>query len=149
MAISIVYYTISLQFMNATLEGWSLHYNVLLFFNGARPVAASRSPAAWQSLANCSDRQHRKTSWERNNRPSNAPSRWIDSGSPLWNLLHRSEAGVSLQNLAMYSWGIFWTGLIAFVWSITHPSHGVSPFTASAWMAIFSDRLQTSRKASH
>jgi drug/metabolite transporter (DMT)-like permease len=68
----------------------------------------------------------------------------LTAAAAVWNemlLQHRSEAGVSLQNLAMYSWGIFWTGLIALVWSITHPAHGVSPFTAGAWLAIFSDTL--------
>jgi drug/metabolite transporter (DMT)-like permease len=57
----------------------------------------------------------------------------------VWNeklLQHRSDVGVNLQNLAMYTFGSFWAVVISFIW-IYLDSSQVSPFDAAAWAAVW------------
>jgi len=59
----------------------------------------------------------------------------------VWNeklLQHRPDVGVNLQNLAMYTFGSFWTVVISLVW-IYLDSSQVSPFNAAAWTAVWQE----------
>jgi len=62
----------------------------------------------------------------------------------VWNefLLQRNlEAGVSLQNLGMYIWGLLIIFVITIVWAYLYPAEAVSPFDPAAWSAIWTEPL--------
>lgn len=62
----------------------------------------------------------------------------------VWNeklLQHNPGAGVNLQNLAMYSWGLVFVFLITCMWSVVDPSRAISPFAAQSWRAIWGNYM--------
>jgi drug/metabolite transporter (DMT)-like permease len=57
-------------------------------------------------------------------------------------LQHRSEVSVSLQNLAMYGWGVMWTALISVIWMLVEPDNTTSSlFHSDAWLAVWAHPL--------
>jgi drug/metabolite transporter (DMT)-like permease len=68
----------------------------------------------------------------------------ITSIATVWNeklLQTRADVGVSLQNLAMYIWGIMCTLCVVMVWAVLDPGQLMSPFNWEAWQAIWGEPL--------
>eukprot|EP00929_Paragymnodinium_shiwhaense_P062105 TRINITY_DN31004_c0_g1_i1.p1 TRINITY_DN31004_c0_g1~~TRINITY_DN31004_c0_g1_i1.p1 ORF type:complete len:448 (-),score=82.58 TRINITY_DN31004_c0_g1_i1:140-1483(-) len=62
----------------------------------------------------------------------------------VWNerlLQTRTDAGVALQNLAMYSWGLFWTTVIGLLWNYFDPAANANPFSVGSWSHVWSEPL--------
>eukprot|EP00928_Gymnodinium_smaydae_P033575 TRINITY_DN24009_c2_g1_i1.p1 TRINITY_DN24009_c2_g1~~TRINITY_DN24009_c2_g1_i1.p1 ORF type:complete len:791 (+),score=60.54 TRINITY_DN24009_c2_g1_i1:145-2517(+) len=68
----------------------------------------------------------------------------LTSFATVWNeflLQTDAHVGVSLQNLAMYVWGSFWSLIVTLVWAFVGGESHVSPLDLAAWTSIWGNPL--------